>query len=130
MADDVESLVVQLEARIDKFEKNLERANRTAQTNFSQIESRAAQMAKALESGFSGPLGSITGLFKNLGSSFLGAAGISGLGLTALTTAAIKFNSELAKIPGLARDASLSTDRLQEVKFAANVGCVSDDEFT
>lgn len=129
MADDQERLIVQLEARIDQFEKNMARANKTAEQNFGNVERRAKAMANALKSNMDKAAAGVTGAFSNIGKSFLGAAGIGGFGLSALMASVVKFNSELAKIPGLARTAALSTDRLQEIKFAANLKGVSDDEF-
>jgi hypothetical protein len=47
MAD--EQLIVQLEARIDSFEKNLAKASRSADQNFRGIEARAKQAADLIQ---------------------------------------------------------------------------------
>ena len=49
MSTEEERLVVALEARIKDFERNFQRANRTATSNFDQIERRARQSADRLE---------------------------------------------------------------------------------
>src|SRR5690349_4561254 len=126
MATETEQLVVQLEAKIDQFEKNLAKANRTADQNFSAIERRAKQSADQIGAHMAKAAQGVVGIFSG---SFLGAAGISGLGATALVGSLVKVNAELAKIPGLAREASVSTNRLQEIKFAANVKGLGDDVF-
>lgn len=127
MADDTERLIVLLEAKIDAFEKNLQKASKTADTSFASIEARAKRSADTLAKSMEKAASGVVGVFQ---SNFLTAAGLGGLGLSALTAAAIKLNAELAKIPGLAREAGLSTDRLQEVKFAAAIKGVGDEEFT
>lgn len=50
MAGDTEQLVVALEARIRDFERNFQRASRTADSQFNRIERRAKQSADRLQS--------------------------------------------------------------------------------
>ncbi|RAI43988.1 phage tail tape measure C-terminal domain-containing protein [Rhodoplanes roseus] len=129
MADDTERLIVLLEAKIDQFEKNLAKASRSADQGFGGIEKRAAKAADTISANLGKAAEGVTGVFKGFGSNFLGAAGISGLGLSALLATAIKINGELAKLPGLARTAGISTDRLQEVKFAGALKGVDNEAF-
>ena len=42
---------------------------------------------------------------------------------------AVKINGELANMARLAKQAQISTDKIQEIKFAANSEGVSDDDF-
>ncbi|WP_083656207.1 phage tail length tape measure family protein [Mongoliimonas terrestris] len=49
MATEQEQLVVLLEARVNNFEKQLQRANKAANSNFGAVEDRAARMGKRLE---------------------------------------------------------------------------------
>lgn len=128
MADDGEQLLIELVAKVDAFERALDRANRNAQQNFSSIEKRAKQAADSMQANLTKAAQGVAGIFSGIGNNFLGAAGISGLGLSALVATAIKLNGELARISGLAREAGLSTDRLQEIKFAAKG--LGDEEFT
>lgn len=127
--DDTERLIVQLEAKIDQFEKNLAKASRSADQNFRSMETRAKQAADSMQAQMAKAAQGIAGVFTGFGNNFLSAAGISGLGLTALIASAVKLNSELARIPGLAREAGLSTDRLQEVQFATRIKGLGDEEF-
>src|SRR5689334_11693834 len=126
MANEEERLIVLLEAKIDQFEKNLARANSTANRSFSQIEQRAKKSADNIGAQLAKAGQSVAGMF---GSNLLGAAGFTGLGATAIVTSLVKLNSELARIPGLAREAGISTDRLQSIKFAVNVRGLDDSEF-
>jgi hypothetical protein len=46
MANETEQLVVELEARIDQFEKNFKKASATANSSWSAIETRGQRAAK------------------------------------------------------------------------------------
>lgn len=67
MATETEQLVVALEARIRDFERNFQRATRTADNNFSRIERRAQQSAKRMEASLKGSVANINGLLGTLG---------------------------------------------------------------
>ena len=71
MADDTEQLVVLLEARIRDFERNMAKANSTAQREFGAIERRGQQSARNLQGIFGGLGTSITDSFKGVGGGFL-----------------------------------------------------------
>lgn len=129
MATETEQLVVQLEARIRDFEKNFERANKTASDNWSKIEARGKQATDRIQSDLAKAANSIGGTLKGIAASFGSSVGLTGLGLSAMLATAVQVNGELAKIEGLAKRAGLSTDRLQEVKFAANLKGVSNEDF-
>jgi hypothetical protein len=130
MSTDDERLVVELEARINDFEKNFEKANRTAGDNWNKIEARGRSAGARIEADMSKAVAGIGGAFTTLGGTIASSVGLSGvLGLSGFLALAVKINSELAKTSSLARLAGLSTDRLQEVKFAANVKGVSNDDF-
>lgn len=130
MVDETEQLIVQLEAKVDQFEKQMKKAGQIADQGFGSIEARAKQSADLISSNLEKAASGIGGVFSRISGSFLGAAGIGGLGLGALLTTAVNLNAELGKIPGLARLAEVSTDKFQEIKFAANLGGVDDASFT
>ena len=129
MATETEQLVVQLEARIRDFEKHFEKASRTANTEWSKIEARGKQASGRMQAEMGKAASGIGNALKGIAGSFGSAAGISGLGFAGLLATAVKINGELAKLEGLARRAGLATDRLQEVKWAANLKGVSDTDF-
>lgn len=67
MATETEQLVVALEARTRDFERNLQRATRTAYSNFSRIERRAQQSSKRMEASLKGSVANINGILGTLG---------------------------------------------------------------
>ncbi|TAZ76557.1 tape measure protein [Rhizobium ruizarguesonis] len=91
MATDGERLVVLLEARISDFEKNLQRANRTANSNFRAIEKSATTM--------SGRLGAVT---RDVGARIAAVfiAGASARGAQTLIDSATRVQNAL-KVAGL-----------------------------
>jgi hypothetical protein len=75
MANDTERLVIELEARIRDFERNMEKASRTASKEFGAIEGRGKQAAQRVEGLFS-QIGK--NINSSVGGSFL-AGGLAGL---------------------------------------------------
>ena len=68
--------------------------------------------------------------FKSLGGVISGSLGLAGAaGAAGFLALAVKINGELANMARLAKQAQISTDRLQEIKYAANSGGVSDEDF-
>lgn len=127
--NDTAALVVALSAQMSKFEKDMKDAVTIADRGTRQIENRFAAMNGPVVANLTKTMQGIGGVLGGIGSNFLSAAGIAGLGLSALLATAVKLNSELGKIPGLARLAGISTERLQEIKFAGAVKGVGDDAF-
>lgn len=124
---DAEQLVVLLEAKIDQFEKNMAKATRTANDNWRKIEDRGKRANSIIERQMAATSANIQKSVMGIGTSIAGSLGLTGiLSLTGFLAAAINVNHELAKMSSLAKSAGLSTDRLQEIKYAANIGGVSD----
>lgn len=111
MATETEQLVVSLEARIRDFEKNFERANRTANTQFSEIEKRAKQAADRMES-----LMSSTAMTVNRA---LGAVGV-GLGFAEIKKFADAWTEAGNRIKAAAAATSVQVRSLSELKAGAN----------
>ncbi|MBN9018720.1 MAG: tape measure protein [Rhizobiales bacterium] len=63
MAVEVERMIAVLEARINQYEKNLDRARRTTNSQFSKIETRGTQMQKRLEAAMATAGGTIAKVF-------------------------------------------------------------------
>jgi hypothetical protein len=131
MADtETEQLVVALEARIDAFEKNMAKAAQTANTNWSAIEARGRQAGNRIRADMGRATAGIANSFKALNGTIIGSLGLTGAASAAgFLTLAVKINGELANMARLAKQAQISTDKLQEIKYAANVNGVSDDDF-
>lgn len=111
MAND---LIAVLGARLDQFSSDLDQAGNMADSAVSRIESAF----DGLNPGFGGLSG--------LGTVFTGAAAAAGVLLGVLQ----KVNSEVADIGKNAQYVGTSTDRFQQVKFAATQGGVSGGDAT
>lgn len=120
MPTDTEQLVVSLEARIRDFERNFQRANRTASQNFKAIENQAKRSADALEASMSG-----AGRGVNMAMAALkgGVAGlITGLSIGALEGIASRIGDitkNIANVGNEAKRAGLSTKAFQELGYVA-----------
>jgi len=91
--------------------------------NFNSGVTEASRRLSRFEQSANRSLGSIKSAFA------LGGLG-AGLGFGASLAGAVKLNQELASIAKTAREVGLSFERIQEVKFAAKLGGVSDQDFT
>ena len=127
---ETEQLVVELEARIDAFEKNFAKASQTANSSWGAIEARGKQASNRIRSDMDHATAGIANGFKSLGGIISGSLGLAGAASAAgFLALAVKINGELANMARLAKQAQLSTDKLQEIRYAANVSGVSDDNF-
>lgn len=120
MPTDTEQLVVSLEARIKDFERNFQRANRTANQNFKAIENQAKRSADALEASMSG-----AGKGVNIAMAALkgGVAGlVTSLSVGLLTGIASRIGDitkNIANVGNEAKRAGLSTKAFQELGYVA-----------
>ncbi len=120
MATETEQLVVSLEARIRDFEKNIERANRTANAQFSAIERRAKEAGDRMEK-----LMSSTALSVNRA---LGAIGV-GVGFEEIRRFADAWTEAGNKIKAAATATGVQTRSLDELKKGANEARTSLDAY-
>lgn len=128
MANDEERLVVALEARIRDFERNMQRASKTAGKNFSDIEQRAKTMTTRLETSFarigSGLKGGVAGMFTGVG-----AAATAALAPIALLNKALETIDIASHLVDTADRIGLSTTALQELGFGFAQAGVEQSEF-
>lgn len=129
MAADTAALVVALSAQLTKFEKDMQQGVQIAQRRTGEISRHFDTMNSGIVAKMSIMATRVDQSLGGIGTRFLGAAGVTGLGIAALADSAIRLGHELAKIPGLAREAGISTDKLQEIKFAANIKGLGDEDF-
>lgn len=122
MPTDEERLVVTLEARVRDFERNFARAQTTSDRRLKAIEARAEKSASVLKSIFSGIGSGIASAFA--------AAGISGLGFTALFAGAKAAAADLASLAAEARRAGVGVEAFQELGYAAAQSRVNIDALT
>jgi hypothetical protein len=105
-------LVVQLGAKLDQFASDMNQAGDMADSAVSRIESSFANLNPGL------------GGFGALGLSITGATGAIGVLLAALSSV----NSQLADIQKNADFSGISTDRLQQLQFAAGQNGIGNDQ--
>lgn len=78
MATETEALVVSLEARIRDFERNFQKANKTANTNWRAIEARGRQAATRIQRDAGGAAAGVNRAMQGM-TAGLGRIGLSGL---------------------------------------------------
>jgi len=105
-------LVVQLGAKLDQFQSDMNQAGDIADSAVSRIEQSFAN------------LNPTAGGFASLGAAAAGVTGLVGGLLAALT----KVNSELADLQKNAEYTGLTAERFQQIQFAAGQGGVSTQE--
>src|SRR6185437_13479945 len=105
-------LVVQLGAKLDQFQSDMNQAGDIADSAVSKIEQSFASLNPGL------------GGFASLG---VGIAGVTG-SVGALLAALSSVNSELADIQKNAQFSGISTDRFQQLQFAAGQSGISSSQ--
>ena len=83
MAGEAEQLVVSLEARIREFERNFQRANRTANDNWRSIERRSRTGARNLEQAMATSSNAMTRSLEGFGTAAAGKVGAAFAAITA-----------------------------------------------
>lgn len=130
-ATDEERLVIALEARIKDFERNFQKANRTATSNFDQIEKRAKASADRLEASMSAAGKGMNAAFSGLKAGIAGlAAGLSVAALSGIVSRTAEIAKSVASIGDEARRAGLSTKAFQELKHVAEQNRIGVDSLT
>jgi hypothetical protein len=127
MATDSEQLLVLVEAKIADFERNLRKANATAQREFGAIERRGAESAKKLQGIFANVGRGITESLKGFGGGIL-AGGIAGL----VSTESLRRLGEVVKsVADMADEADrigLPVEDFQALTFAAHQAGVESEK--
>ncbi|WP_126978519.1 phage tail tape measure protein [Frigidibacter oleivorans] len=126
--DDTERLVVALEARIRDFERNMAKASRSADRQFSQVERRAKQSADRLESSMSGAAARVGASFKTLAASFAGGFAVGSL--AEIVGQVGELAKGIASVGDEAKRAGLSTGAFQEWSFVARQNRIGIDALT
>ena len=149
MAAEAERLVVSLEARVNQFERELARANRTADTRVRGIERRFQQANQNVSSAMQrmagqirlieGPLGGVAGRFTSFNQQLrevgpaaaIAIAGIAGVSIAAqrLYSYARSTVSELSALAKAADRVGLATDDFQRLQFGFQLAGVEAREF-
>ncbi len=123
--ENLTGLVVDIEARIDKLEKGLARANRAQKRASGQMERRARQSANRLRNTYGEATDGIAASFKKLGPALVGT-------LTVGAIAGVSRNlrrvvTETARIGDEAKRAGVSVQALQEWEFVGTQNRIGID---
>ncbi|SEB43360.1 hypothetical protein SAMN05216452_1187 [Nitratireductor aquibiodomus] len=132
MARETEQLVVALEARIRDFEKNFQKANRTANDNFSRIERRAKQSGDRLEKSMASASKRMGTALKSFGAGFAGGivGGLTIAGLQQIAGRIHQVAEGVAMIGSNAKRAGLDVKAFQELSYVADQNRISVDALT
>lgn len=113
-SQDLQRLVVSLEAKVDGFTKAMNRANGVAN-----------KKAKAIETRFEKMNSKITGIFKNFGAGLVG--GIAAGGIAGIVTRFAEVARSVATIGDEAKRAGVSVEAFQEWRFVAEQNRIGID---
>ncbi len=130
-ATEEERLVVALEARIKEFERNFQRANRTAVNNFDQIERRAKRSADALETSMTKAAKGVNVAMAAMKGGIAGL--VTGLSIGVLEGILSRVGSltrEIANVGNEAKRAGLSSKAFQELGYVAQANRIPIDALT
>ncbi|KAA3500805.1 phage tail protein [Rhizobium rhizogenes] len=131
MATEEERLVIALEARIRDFERNFQKANRTANDNFTAMERRAKQSADRMENSLSSVGKGLQLAMTGLKAGLAGLAAGGALAALAGIQSAVKDSTRsILEMSDSAKIAGVSFKRFQELKFVADQNRVSVDALT
>jgi len=127
---DLPGLVVDIEARIDKLEKGLKRANAAQNRASDQMERRARQSADKLRDTYGKAGDSILATFKRLGPGLAGGlvGGLTVGALSGLSQNLGRIVNETAQIGDEAKRAGVSVQALQEWKFVGAQNRIGIDQ--
>lgn len=127
---DLPGLIVDVEARIDKLEKGLKRANAAQNRASNQMERRARQSADRLRDTYGKAGDSILATFKRLGPGLAGGlvGGLTVGALSGLSGNLGRIVNDVASIGDEAKRAGVSVQALQEWKFVGAQNRIGIDQ--
>ena len=127
--DDTQRLVVSLEARLNKYEKDMGRATKATNDNFRKMEGRARQSAQSMERSLGNASASIAGKLESLFAPLMaGGAVVAGVGGAAIALKQIA--DTVAEVDREARKAGVSSNVWQQWTYVATATGMSIDGVT
>ncbi|WP_353641962.1 phage tail tape measure protein [Mesorhizobium sp. WSM2239] len=129
MARETEQLVVSLEARIRDFERNFQKAGKTANDNFDRIEKRAKRSGDVLERSLGGAASRAGAALKTFGTGFAGGilGGLTVGGLQQIAGSIRDVANSVALIGSNAKMAGLTNKAFQELSYVAEQSRIGVD---
>ena len=125
---ELQGLIVPIEARIDKLEKGLAKANRAQRRTATQMERRAQQSATRMSRSYDRAGTNIAASFGKLGPALL--AGISVGAITTATGRIRQVVGEVARIGDAAKTAGLDIEAFQELTYVSEQNRIGVDAMT
>lgn len=122
---DLPGLVVDIEARIDKLEKGLKRANAAQNRASGQMEARAKQSAERMRSTYGKSADGIAASFKKLGPALAASLSVAAIGTLSKNMAAVI--KDTAAIGDEAKRAGVSMKALQEWTYIGGQNRIGKD---
>ncbi len=127
--DDTQRLVVSLEARLNKYEKDMGRATKATNDNFRKMEGRARQSAQSMERSLGNASASIAGKLEGMFAPLMrGGALVAGVGGAAIALKQIA--DTVAEVDREARKAGVSAQVWQQWTYVATATGMSIDGVT
>lgn len=123
--NDQQRLVVSLEARMNKYEKDMTRARNATNDNFKKMEGRARQSAQNMEKSIGGVAGKLESMFTPL---MRGGAMVAGIGGAAVALKQIA--DSVAEVDREARKAGVSAKVWQQWGYVATATGMTIDGVT
>jgi hypothetical protein len=129
MMDDTQRLVVSLEARLTKYERDMARAGKATNDNFKRMENRARQSAEGMEKSMSKASASIGSKLETMFAPLMaGGALVAGVGGAAIALKEIA--DSVAEVDREARKAGVSSKVWQQWSYVATATGMSIDGVT
>ena len=130
--NDEERLIVALEGRFSRYERDFERARRTTERQFQAIERRAEQSAQKMESTMAKAARGMGGALKTIGLGLLGgvAGGLAVSGLDQIVASIGRVAEGVANIGSEAKRAGVGLREFQELKYVAEQNRIGVDSLT
>jgi muramidase (phage lysozyme) len=125
MSTDEQRLLIALEARFNKYEKDMAKAMRSTEKGFGGIEKRAQTAGKRMEDSLSAASSRVGGVLRNFGVGLLG--GVAAGGLAGIVTEIGAVAKGIASIGDEAKRAGVSVKAFQEWSHVANTNRISVD---
>ncbi|TPM61107.1 hypothetical protein FJ959_07380 [Mesorhizobium sp. B2-2-4] len=129
MPDDTQRLVVSLEARLNKYEKDMQRAGKATNDNFKRMEGRAKQFADNTEKALGKSFGNMAEKIEGAFTPFL-RGGVVFAGVAGAAMAVKEIADSIAEVDREARKAGVSAKTWQQWQYVATATGASVDGVT
>lgn len=121
-------LAVNIEARLNKMEREFKRASEISGRGFDKIERRSKDAASKIENSFGGMAGRMGAIGKNMAAGFVG--GLAAGGLMGMLGRGGELARGIAEIGDEAKRAGLDIEAFQELKYVAEQNRIGVDSLT